>query len=212
MNFSGGELELDLCAWYIISWEFKKDKSQMKCINTNLYIQSPNGKRIKSKQLQNNIPTTYLGVTSQVNGEQSAQTNILYENARRISRNLCCSHLSHYNGHIYQQCVSNLILSYPLVASSMSDKKINKIQQIIHPQVIVYKGFNRNWPKALPYGKHELSGLELMNLRVEQRVRKLQFMQKMLLHPKHKGFNPNNNRVIPYLSWPNRSDTKYSNR
>ena len=69
----------------------------MKCITKNLYIQSPNGKRIKSKQLQNNIPTTYLSVTSQVNGEQSAQTNILYEKSRRMSRNLCCSYLSHYN-------------------------------------------------------------------------------------------------------------------
>ena len=87
LNFSGGELELDKCAWYIISWEFKKDKPQMKCITKNLYIQSPNGKRIKSKQLQNNIPTTYLGVTSQVNGEQSAQTNILYKKASRMIRN-----------------------------------------------------------------------------------------------------------------------------
>ena len=69
------------------------------------------------------MPTTYLGVTSQVNGEHSAQTKILCEKANRMSRNLCCSHLSHHNGHTYQQCVSKPILSYPLVASSMSDKK-----------------------------------------------------------------------------------------
>ena len=74
LNFSGGELELDKCAWYIINWEFKKDKPQIKCLNKDLYIKSPNGKKIKSKQLQKNILTTYLGVTSQVNGEQSAQT------------------------------------------------------------------------------------------------------------------------------------------
>ena len=72
LNFSGGELELDKYVWYIISWEFTKDKSQMKYLNTNLYIKSPNDKKINSTQLQNNIPTTYLGVTSQVNGEQSA--------------------------------------------------------------------------------------------------------------------------------------------
>ena len=52
----------------------------------------------------------------------------------------------------------------------MSDKQINKIQKIIHPQVIAYKGFNRNWPKALRYGEHEFSGIALMDLRVEQRV------------------------------------------
>ena len=49
----------------------------------------------------------------------------------------------------------------------MSDKQINKIRQIIHPQVIACKRFNRNWPKALRYGKYELSRLALMDLRVE---------------------------------------------
>ena len=82
-----------------------------------------------------------------------------YIKASRMSRNSCCSHVSHYNGHIYQQCASSPILSYPLVASSMSDKQINKIQQIIHPRVIACKGFNRNLLKVLRYGEHELSGI-----------------------------------------------------
>ena len=68
----------------------------------------------------------------------------------------------------------------------MFDKQINKIQHIIHPQVIACKNFNRNWPKALKYGKHEFSGISLMDLRVEQRGWKLQFIKKMLLHPTHK--------------------------
>ena len=121
LNFSGGELVLDKRAWYIIRWEFYMKKLQMTCLNKNLYIQLPNGKTIKSKQLQNNIPTKYLGVTSEVNGEQSAQTKILCEKASRMSCYLCCSHLSYPNGHLYQQCVNNPILLYPLVVSSMSD-------------------------------------------------------------------------------------------
>ena len=50
-------------------------------------------------------------------------------------------------------------------------KKINKNYQIIHPQVFTYNGFNRNWPNALRYGEHESSGIALIDLRVEQRVR-----------------------------------------
>ena len=49
----------------------------MNFLNKNLHINSPHGKKIKLKQLQTNIPTTYMGVTSQVNGEQSAQTKEL---------------------------------------------------------------------------------------------------------------------------------------
>ena len=70
----------------------------------------------------------------------------------------------------------------------MSDKKIDKIQQIIHPQVIACKGFNHNRPKAIRYGEHEFSGIALMDLQVEKRVRKLQYMNKMLLYPTHKIF------------------------
>ena len=70
LNFSGGELKTDTCAWYLISWEFHKDKPQMKCLNKNLHIKSPHYKIIKSKQLQTNIPRTYQGITSQVKGQK----------------------------------------------------------------------------------------------------------------------------------------------
>ena len=49
----------------------------MKRSKDTLYINSPDRPVIKSKQLQPNIPITYLGVTSQVNREQLAQTNEL---------------------------------------------------------------------------------------------------------------------------------------
>lgn len=76
-----------------------------------------------------------MGVTSQVNGEQSAQTKELCETSKTISRNLWFSHLSHYHGHIYQQCVSNPILSYPIVALSMSDKQLNKVRKLYTPKL-----------------------------------------------------------------------------
>ena len=45
LNFSGGELVLDKRAWYIIRWEFHMKKLQMTCLNKNLYIKLPNGKK-----------------------------------------------------------------------------------------------------------------------------------------------------------------------
>ena len=90
----------------------------MKRSKDTLYKNSPDRPVIKSKHLQPNIPTTYLGVTSQVNGEQLAQTNELCAKVKKINCKLCCSYLLHYYGHIYQQCVSNLKLSYQLVYSS----------------------------------------------------------------------------------------------
>ena len=68
----------------------------------------------------------------------------------------------------------------------MSNKQLKSIQSIIHPSVIASKGFNRNWPEGLRYGNHKYCGLDLIDFRVEQRLRKIQLLHKLLFHPKHK--------------------------
>ena len=38
LHFCGGELETDRCVWYIINWEFHKEKPKMKFLNKKLHI------------------------------------------------------------------------------------------------------------------------------------------------------------------------------
>ena len=52
--------------------------------------------------------------------------------------------------------------------------------------MITAKGFNRNWIIPLRYGKHKYCGLEMLDLKVEQRLRKIQFMRKLFLNKRHK--------------------------
>ena len=94
--------------------------------------------------------------------------------------------MPHYYAHIHQLCSINPKLTYPLVASSMSNTQLKSIQSIIHPSVIASKGFNRHWPEGLRYGNHKYCGLDLIDFRVEQRLRKIQLIHKLLFHPKHK--------------------------
>ena len=84
--------------------------------------------------------------------------------------------MPHYYGHIHQLCSINPKLTYPLVASLINNKQLKSIHNLIHSSVILIKGFNRNWPEGLQYG----------NQRVEQRLREIQLLHKLLLHPKHK--------------------------
>ena len=63
--------------------------------------------------------------------------------------------MPHYYGNLYQQCSINPKLSYPLLASSLTDKQSDSIQKIIHSSVIAAKSFNRNWHIPLRYGKHK---------------------------------------------------------
>lgn len=88
--------------------------------------------------------------------------------------------------HLYQQCSINSKLSYPLLALFLPDKQLYFIQKIVHPSVIVAKRFNRNWPILLKFWKHKYCGLEMLDLKVKQRLRKIQFIKKLFLHKRHK--------------------------
>ena len=67
----------------------------------------------------------------------------------------------------------------------MSNQQLNRIHKCIHPLVISSKYFNQKWPKELKYGNHKHSGLNIVDLRVEQRFRKIQLTHNILSHPKH---------------------------
>ena len=80
--------------------------------------------------------------------------------------------MPHHYCHLYQQCSINPKLSYPLLASSLTNKQLDSIHKTIYPSVIAAKGFNRNWPIPLQYRKHKYCGLEMLYFKVEQRLRK----------------------------------------
>ena len=68
----------------------------------------------------------------------------------------------------------------------MNNKPLKSIHSLIHPSIIASKASNRNWPEWLRYGNNKYYGLEILDYRVEQRLRKIQLLHKLLLHPKHK--------------------------
>ena len=95
--------------------------------------------------------------------------------------------MPHHYGHLNQQSSINPKLSYPLLASSLTDKQLDSIEKTIHPSVITAKGFNWNWYIPLRYGKHKYCGLEILDWKVEQHLRKINFMRKLLLHNRQKN-------------------------
>ena len=58
----------------------------MKSTEEELNINMHDGTKIQSTHFQPNPTTTYLGVTSQVDGDQSAQTAVIKKKVNNISR------------------------------------------------------------------------------------------------------------------------------
>ena len=84
--------------------------------------------------------------------------------------------------------------------------------------MIASKGFNREWSVALRFGNAVYDGINMMNFKVEQRVREIQFIHKMINHPKHnlliqaliEWYQVFPGLPYPILSKPN-STLKYTN-
>ena len=127
--FVGGDLELSKCGWYVIDLGLdSNDKPQMKKTKHKLWITTPTWEKIPSKQLNPNTPSTYLEVTSQIDGDQTAQLSKLIKSSKELSKQLRTCHMPPRYGHLYQECFINPKLSYPLLALSLSDKQLDSIQ------------------------------------------------------------------------------------
>ena len=178
---------MDKNAWYLIEWEFdSNDNPYIKEQTQPLNFLGDNGENIPSKQLQPHEPATYLGVTSQVNGSQTAQYRELHTKAEQCARKLSSTHMSHYYSHVYNNCSIIPRITYPLAATSLTSKHFQKLHASLYPSVIASKGFNRYFPNQLIFGIHKYSGLGLLNLEVEQGIRKIHILHKFIYHPKHK--------------------------
>ena len=93
--------------------------------------------------------------------------------------------MSHYYSYVYNNCSIIPWIIYPFAATSLTSKYFNKLHTTLYSAVIASKRFNRHFPNPLRYGSHKYSGLGLLNLEVEQGIRKIQILHKFIYHPKH---------------------------
>ena len=84
--------------------------------------------------------------------------------------------MSHYYSYVYNNCSIIPQITYPLAATFLTSKQLQKLHAALYPAVIASKGFNSHLPNQLRYGSHKYSGLGLLNLEVEQGIRKIQIL------------------------------------
>ena len=170
----GGQLEMENNTWYFIEWDFdSKNNPYIKEQTHPLTFLDANGNKTPSKQLQPNEPTTYLGVTSQVNSSQEAQYHERTTKAQQSARKRFTTYISHYYSYVYNNCSSIPKIIYPLAATSLTSKQFNNIHAMLYSAVITSKGFNKHWSKQLRRGQEKYSGIGLLEIEAEQGIRKI---------------------------------------
>ena len=90
---------------------------------------SNTGLHTEIKQLQTNEPMTYLGYTSQPDGNQIPQLTQHVLQATSFARVISTSNMTRYQTQTSSQIIVNSTLTYILSSTSYTDQMINKIQR-----------------------------------------------------------------------------------
>ena len=120
----------------------------------------------------------YIGYISQPDDNQNPQLITHETKAKEFARIINTSNMTRHQIHTSFQSIVNSILTHILSSTSYTDQMIDKIQRQLHPTIINGTGFNKNWPKSLRYGNHNMGSLRLKHLDTEQMTRKIDIIHK----------------------------------
>ena len=114
--------------------------------------------------------------------------------------NLSKINMYHYYSHIYNNYSIIPRIPYPLAASSLTNNHFNKLHVALYSAIIASKGFNRHFPIPLRYGLHKYSGLGILDLEVQQGIRKKSNTSQFNLPSQTPNFNTRNNWLVSDLT------------
>ena len=183
LKFIGCKLKWTRYVFYIIDWEFGTEKTPL-TTHQSQQIKYYDALRITItlQQLKSHESMTYLALISQINVSLQTQTSHLIKIAHSFSQILVSNHIQQYYAHTFQKWCINPKLTYPLAASSITNQQLYSIQKNLS-KVLSSMRYNHNWPKELRYGRHHHQCIVLLDLKVKQRICKIQILHKLLSHP-----------------------------
>jgi len=122
-----------------------------------------------------------LGVQVAPDGNYRKEATFLKEKTDNYARRLLQSRLSKMDTFIFHRSTYPPSMTYSIGVTTLAKEKWNKIQQKLIPMILNKLGLNKNFPRRVAFGLKELCGQSLLDMSVEQGVRKMMdFMNKHL--------------------------------
>ena len=173
LSTSGGKLNPSKCVFYILQCTFQPDGTS-KVDNTSVFripITSAETKEsINVPYLHSNQPVTYLGHTSQPDGNQTAPYNLVLSKTKNLARRIISTNMSRQLITMTNSSIINLTIKYPLTSTCFTDQQIDTIHKSINPTVIAGMEYTSKSPKVLRYGTHKRCSLKLQHYGLEQLI------------------------------------------
>jgi exonuclease III len=176
LSASGGALELTKCSCHMVQWQFTAQGAPVLVpSNSNDPIQvtvTDPHTRI-SHHVQMLSPFTAhktLGHYKEPAGTQSTQAQALQKKSDTITEFLWTNRLSRMEAWTYYYACYLPAVTYPLPASSMTEKQLATVQRKALSIIVARCGYNRNTKKEILFGPASLGGANFRDLYVEQGI------------------------------------------
>jgi hypothetical protein len=173
---TGGAIETspDKSWWYMI--DFKWDKGSSSYVNHTddaemiLTARNKQGNRDTLTYVPPNVATKMLGVYLAPTGDESAQRTSMIEASNKLARKFGPAPLNQFSAWTALTCIAYSKLSYPLPATTFSEKTCKSIIWPILRTLLPKCKIARSFPQKLLYGPGSCLGLALPSLFLQQGI------------------------------------------
>ena len=173
---SGGALELSKCSYYIMHWQWPNglpvltSKEDSQKIHRIALTSGNNNDAQYVNQKETTEAHKTLGVWIAPDGNELAQKEHLLQDSNRIASLILRSRLSSLEAWTaYHMCWFPAI-SYSLGTTTLTSEDLNSVQSQSTQHFLQKFGLNKNFPRAVAFGPHQMGGLAMRDLRIEQGI------------------------------------------
>ncbi|KAI2505051.1 hypothetical protein MHU86_9407 [Fragilaria crotonensis] len=183
LHFSGGALNLKKCSWYIMYWDWRNGRPQMRPSSPsdppiNLYQgSSSHHQRATIRRQEIDESARILGVHQTPSGDFSAHIKALKAKADKFAGYLKSPRLTPGDIRVFHRTIYDPAMRYSLPAVAVDEEELAQVQTKIIPTIVQKLGLSSKLPVAVRHGPISMGGLGLMDLRTEGGIEMIKYFR-----------------------------------
>jgi exonuclease III len=201
LSVTGGALELSKCSYHVMYWKFSAQGApvltNMKAELPPISVSDPHTQQEQVLEyLHPYAAHKTLGHYKEPSGIQVQQVAKLKDKSDSITEFLWRMPLTRSEAWTYYSACYLPSVTYPLTASFLTSKQLQKVQTRAMSIIVPRCGYNRNTHRSIIYGPHRLGGAGFRHLAVEQGVLQVTYFLRHVRQQSQVG-----KLILCALSW-----------
>jgi hypothetical protein len=168
LHAAGGKLEISKCKYVLFNSQTQAPPGASISTTSISITDQENGQMIPLDEITTADHYKLLGIQMAFDGNQQGQDRAMNKKCQTFANTFMRCHLTPDKTYLGYRTIFLPTVLYGLSATTISEKNLNKSQQIITSILLSKLGFNRHTPRAIAFAPTHFGGIGLYNLHVEQ--------------------------------------------